>query len=240
MKRRDLLAVFSALALMAGAVAYFNPFAAGQFVHGVDVSNHQGAIDWRALSEDGVSFAYVKASEGASFVDARFAANWRAAADAGLYVGAYHFFTLCRPGAAQAAHFVSLLPRETTRALPPALDAEHMGPCKKGPTIEDVAAEVDAFLDVVERDHGVRPIVYTTRQFHDAHLKEMRGERFWVRSLFHRPDFRSREWVFWQHSNRGEKRGVAGPVDLNVFRGDAAALARLAGTERNRAMSEKS
>jgi lysozyme len=44
--------------------------------YGIDVSNHQGAIAWDRVAGDRISFAYVKASEGPDFVDARFADNW--------------------------------------------------------------------------------------------------------------------------------------------------------------------
>ena len=91
---------------------------------------------------------------------------------------------------------------------------------------ERLVGEMQAFLDALEAHYGVRPILYTTREYHDAHLSELDGERFWLRSLFTRPNYRRNDWVIWQHHNAGHKRGVSGPVDLNAFRGDAAALDR--------------
>jgi lysozyme len=210
------------------AAGWWTPWA-GAHVQGVDVSHHQGAIDWRALASDNISFAYIKATEGAAHVDTRFAANWDGAGRAGLYRGAYHFFTLCQPGAAQAANFIAVVPA-TPGALPPALDMEHMGPCREGPTMTNVVREMRVWLDTVETHYGARPIIYTTREFHDAHLRELRGERFWIRSIGLRPNFREHDWIIWQHHNRARKRGVSGPIDLNAFRGDAAALARFAGS----------
>jgi lysozyme len=226
--RRLLLAAFALLALAVGAslaLSWWTPWTA-RYVQGVDVSWHQGPIDWRALAASDVRFAYIKATEGGTHVDERFAANWRGAGEAGLYRGAYHFFTLCRPGAQQAAHFLATVPRE--HALPPAVDLEHMGPCRQGPTTENVTEEIIAFLDAVEAAFGVRPILYTTRQFHDAHLAEFPRERFWLRSLFAEPRFRQDQWVIWQHHNKGRRPGVSGPIDLNSFRGDEAALAAFA------------
>jgi lysozyme len=196
---------------------------ASRYVQGVDVSWHQGAIDWRALASDDIAFVYIKATEGATHVDPRFAFNWNEAGAAGLYRGAYHFFTLCRPGAAQAAHFIATVPR-APGALPHALDMEHMGPCREGPTMSDVVDEMRAWLDLLEAHYGARPLIYTTREFHDAHLQKVRGERFWIRSLFSGPQFRQREWVIWQHHNKARRRGVQGSIDLNAFRGDAEAL----------------
>jgi lysozyme len=207
------------------AAGFWSPWA-GRFVQGVDVSRHQGAIDWRTLASTDIRFAYIKASEGADHVDPMFAQNWRGAGEAGLKRGAYHFFTLCRTGLQQAANFLAVAP---AGELPHALDVEHMGPCRRGPEIADVRGEIDAYLDAVEARTGVRPLLYTTREFHDAHLKAVRGERFWLRSLFRWPQFRRRDWVIWQHHHRGSRPGVQGPIDLNSFRGDERAFAAFAG-----------
>lgn len=222
-----------ALALAAAIAAgggWWTPWAS-RYIQGVDVSWHQGAIDWRTLADDDVAFAYIKATEGGDHIDPRFAVNWEQAGAAGLYRGAYHFFTLCQPGARQAANFIAVVPRAAS-ALPAALDLEHMGPCREGPTMPDVITEARVFLDSVEAHYGVRPIIYTTRQFHDAHLQELTGERFWIRSIAAPPAFRQRDWVIWQHHNRGHKRGVSGPIDLNAFRGDATALEQFASSRR--------
>ncbi|MGQ0533441.1 MAG: glycoside hydrolase family 25 protein [Caulobacteraceae bacterium] len=226
------VALFAGVTLLLTAIAaaaggWWTPWAS-RYIQGVDVSWHQGAIDWRTLAADDIAFAYIKATEGADHVDPRFAFNWEHAAAAGLYRGGYHFFTLCQPGARQASNFIAVVPR-VEAALPPALDLEHMGPCREGPTMPDVITEARVFLDRVEAHYGVRPIIYTTREFHDAHLTQLTGERFWLRSIATPPSFRQRDWIIWQHHNRGHRRGVSGPIDLNAFRGDAAALAAFAG-----------
>ncbi len=236
MTRRLALAALAGALTVAGFAAMFGgwwtPWAS-RYVQGVDVSWHQGPIDWRALAADDVAFAYIKATEGGDYADPRFAANWEGAAAAGLYRGAYHFFTLCKPGTQQAANFIAIVPR-TAGALPAAVDLEHMGPCRDGPTMTDIIGEARTFLDLVQTHYGARPLIYTTREFHDAHLRELSGERFWIRSIAASPNFRERDWVIWQHHNRGHKRGVSGPVDLNAFRGDAAALAEFASSPNNR------
>jgi lysozyme len=194
---------------------------------GVDISHHQGDIDWEALKADGVDFAYIKASEGENFNDPRFSRNWFAAEQAGMLRGAYHFFARCRGGEAQARNFIRVVPRDA-RALPPAIDAEQMGPCRDGRGVEDVAAEIATFLKLVHAHYGKRPVIYTTRQFHDAHLAgKFAKERFWIRSLILAPRIRREQWVFWQYHNRGRRRGIAGPVDLNVFRGTRVELEAL-------------
>ena len=197
-------------------------------VRGVDVSHHQGPIDWEQLKADGVAFAYIKASEGETFNDPRFSRNWFAAEQAGILRGAYHFFSPCRTGKAQAENFIRVVPPDAS-ALPAVIDAEQMRPCRDRPSRPNLAAEIAVFLDLVEKAFGKRPVIYTTRKFHDAHLAgRFGGEHFWIRSLVIFPRFRKESWVFWQYHNRGKRSGVNGPVDLNVWRGTLAELKALA------------
>jgi len=225
-RRRVALGAVAVLMAAAGAALLsgrWSPWATG-LAQGVDVSRHQETIDWPALAADDVRFVYIKATEGSDYVDPRFAANWAGAGAVGLARGAYHFFTLCRSGAEQADNFIRVVPR-VEGALPHALDMEHLGPCRTRPALTDVAGEARVFLDRVAAHYGRRPIVYTTEPFHDLHLARMTGEGFWMRSLFVRPRARAGEWILWQHHNRGRRRGIVGPVDLNAFRGDAGAFA---------------
>ena len=211
------------------AAGFWSPWA-GRYVQGVDVSRHQGDIDWHALARTDIRFVYVKASEGGDYVDPMFAAHWKGAGAAGLKRGAYHYFTLCRSGALQAAQFIGVAPRDAE--LPPAVDLEHKGPCREGPPIADPAHELDVYLDAVEHATGRRPIIYTTREFHDAHLAALKGERFWVRSLFRWPQYRRTDWVLWQHHNKGMRAGISGAVDIDAFRGDERAFAAFAARAR--------
>lgn len=209
--------ILSALAIV---LRVWTPWGKGG-VRGIDVSHHQGKIDWNKVARNDVAFTYIKATEGGDFVDPKFTVNWRAARKAGISVGAYHFFTLCRPPELHAANFLNVTGHDR-HDLPPALDLEHMGPCEHGPTLNDPASAAIVFLDKVEAELGIRPIIYTTRQFHDAHLQKLKGERYWLRSLFFAPEYRQRSRDFWQHHNRGHVDGIEGPVDLNEFRGSHA------------------
>jgi hypothetical protein len=118
--------------------------------YGIDVSAHQGSIDWRAVADDGIGFAYVKATEGGDHTDSRFRRNWDGAEAARLERGAYHFFTLCTSGAAQARHFLQIVPPEAG-ALAPAVDLELAGNCRARPTRTEVAGQLESFLGEVAR-----------------------------------------------------------------------------------------
>lgn len=86
-------------------------------VFGVDVSSYQGEVDWPVLAEQGVDFAFIKATEGSLLQDRRFAANWAGAAAAGVRAGAYHFLSYDSPGETQADNFIAAVP-VTEGALP--------------------------------------------------------------------------------------------------------------------------
>ena len=185
---------------------------------GIDVSHHQGPIDWAALPQQGVDFAYIKATEGGDFRDRRFAANWAGARQAGISRGAYHFFTLCRSGAEQAANFIAAVPLEPD-ALPPAVDLEYFGNCSARLSPEAFHAELADFIARVEAHYRKPVLLYLTEEFDVAYGVSARVRRpLWLRSLVFEPDFGSRPWRIWQVSNFRRLRGVDGRVDWNVAR----------------------
>lgn len=195
-------------------------------VKGIDVSHHQGRIDWRRVAEDDVAFAFVKATEGGDYVDDLFAENFREARAAGLAVGAYHFFTQCRPGADQAKNFLAAVPR-TEPSLPPVVDIEFSGSCQRRPTVAEFETELAAFLAPVEAAFGRKAIVYLIGEARDLYGAAVPKRAEWVRSLALRPS--GDNWTFWQYHNKGRVDGVAGNVDLNVFNGEQRALLELTG-----------
>lgn len=187
-------------------------------VQGIDVSHHQGAIDWNRVRADGVEFAYIKASEGADLRDARFTENWRASGQAGVKRGAYHFFTLCRLARDQAENFIALVPRDEA-ALPHALDLEFGGNCSARPARGVILAEITTFIQMVEA-HSEKPmILYMTKEFDDEYrVSEAINRSLWLRSIFFPPDYATHPWVMWQASNMRTVDGISGSVDWNVVR----------------------
>jgi lysozyme len=187
-------------------------------VQGVDVSHHQGAIDWAMAAADGVDFAYIKASEGADLRDPRFTENWNAAAAAGIKRGAYHFFTLCKAGAEQATNFIASVPRESN-AMPPAVDLEFGGNCAAKPDRAALLKEVETFIKMVEA-HSEKPVMlYVTREFEEAYQISTAIDRpLWLRRMALEPNYGTHPWVMWQAHARRRVNGIDGPVDWNVLR----------------------
>lgn len=211
----------------AGGYLYFRAFSPDRSkypVRGIDVSHHQGQIDWRRVAADDVAFAVIKATEGGDHVDDAFAANLRAARAAGLAVGAYHFFTFCRPGADQARNFIAVVPRDQP-LLPPVVDIEFGGNCPQRPTPEQLSTELAAFLAPVEAAFGKPAIVYLTDEAAQTYAGHIVARPLWLRSLLLKPN--RDDWVYWQYHNRGRVDGISGDVDLNVLQGGPAVLAAL-------------
>jgi lysozyme len=208
-----------ALALAAWLFAiHWRPSAATYPRQGIDVSRHQGLIDWPTVARQKVDFAYIKASEGGDRKDWRFAENWRGAGEAGIARGAYHYFTLCAPGDAQAANFIATVPADP-KMLPPAVDLEFGGNCAARPTPETLITELMVFIRKLE-EHYRRPVtLYLTREFDAGYQVSARIPRkLWLRSLVWEPGWGARRWSIWQASSFRRVPGIAGRVDWDVMR----------------------
>ena len=197
----------------------------GYDVRGVDVSRHQGAIDWSALADDNTTFAFIKATEGGDWVDPLFERNWREADQAGVIRGAYHFYTLCRTGADQAQNFIETVPVESGM-LPPAIDLEFGGNCSARPSVEDFREDLDVFVGMVTLHYGTRPIVYTNPRFYEKYLDDEPPDVIWWLQAPVVQPWGEPEWTFWQYFPAA-KDGVSGRVDRNAFRGNRAELSTL-------------
>lgn len=191
-------------------------------VFGVDVSTYQGQIDWPVLAEQGVDFAFIKASEGSGLRDVRFAENWAGAQAAGIRPGAYHFFSYDSPGEGQAENFIAAVP-VTPGALPPVVDIEFYGPYLEEPAgAERVKAILDPLLERLEECYGVKPILYATYRSWQLYLsgREYRDYPLWISSPVVAPMLH--DWDFWQYSHTARLEVYDGHqplIDLNVFRG---------------------
>ncbi|WP_265518143.1 GH25 family lysozyme [Nitratireductor luteus] len=197
-------------------------------VHGTDVSKYQPDVDWAEARQSGISFVFIKATEGGDRVDEAFRRHWNGAKAAGIPRAAYHFFYFCRPAIEQARWFIANVPRDPS-ALPPVLDMEwnpFSPTCTIRPPAEKVRAEMRIFLDAIERHYGKRPIIYTSIDFfEDNGLWRFKGYPFWLRSVAGHPDdkYGGHPWVFWQYTGTGVVPGIEGNADINVFNGDTSA-----------------
>ena len=194
-------------------------------VFGVDVSTYQGKVDWEELAAQGVDFAFIKATEGSSLQDVRFAENWAGAQAAGIRPGAYHFFSYDTPGQQQAENFIRTVP-VTAGALPPVVDIEFYGSYLEEPADRETArAILDPLLDALEEHYGVKPILYATYRSYQLYLSGGAYDDYplWMSSPGVSPLLW--DWGFWQYSHSGHLEGYDGHqqwIDFDIFRGSKA------------------
>jgi lysozyme len=183
---------------------------------GIDVSHHQGKIDWEELMIDKgfdtiVDFVYCKVTEGADHLDTQWERNREKLNEMGVLNGAYHYFSTKTPPRPQAAHFLAHWD-ERDIDLPPVLDVED-----EGFSDEDLIAKMQIWLTEVERVSGRRPVIYTSLNFYETKFRNrFPGYKFWLAAYSREPQYMTDEDVIhWQFSEKGDLPGV-GKVDVNV------------------------
>jgi lysozyme len=191
-------------------------FVAHYRVRGIDVSSYQHRIDWKSVAQTGeYTFAYIKATEGTTYRDAYFQANWRGAKENGLLRGAYHYFTVGQSGAEQANHYIRNVPKEAG-TLPPMLDLEVSG---KDRTV--MLRQITVFLDRLRQYYGIAPLIYTDPQRYAEYIQgHLEDYPLTISDVMTPPHWIGvTRWTFWQYSDHGHVSGIAGSVDLDAFYG---------------------
>ena len=195
----------------------------GYEIHGIDISHHQGHIDWDELKDKGmigkypIRFVMIKATEGSTQTDENFRENFHQAREYGFTRGAYHFYSVHSPAARQAQHFISQVKLENGD-LPPVLDVEHK---PKDQTDEEFKASVLKWLDIVEWHYKVKPIIYTYYKFKTKYLSDSVFNQYpyWIAHYYvDSVEYKGR-WKFWQHTDVGKLPGIKGHVDFNIYNG---------------------
>ena len=196
-----------------------NWFVGGQAL-GVDVSSYQVDTDFQRLKEQGVEFAYIKATEGSSHVDESFAEKWAEVLAAGIPAGAYHYFSYGSSGATQAENFIATIGDLSGRLIP-AVDMElTVEEVYSPPEKDEVVRGLKAFLAVLEERYGVKPLIYAQKDYWDKYLADDFGDYpRWARNVFY-PVWvdAGDDWVVWQYNDRGVMEGYSGEkyIDLNI------------------------
>ena len=193
---------------------------------GVDVSSYQADIDMDKLKEQNIKFIYIKATEGSTTQDERFAENWKNAKEADLLSGAYHFFSYDSEGKTQAKNFIKTVGKDLKGRLLPVVDVEYYGDKEDNPPEKaDVIRELKIFLDMLEKKYGVKPVIYTRADLYDKYLKgEFDEYKKWMSSLYTPLSWNYKDdWYIWQYLNKGELEGYTGGekyIDLNIVNTD--------------------
>lgn len=194
---------------------------------GVDVSYHQGEINWRQVARDGISFAMIRAggryygvNSGTIFEDSQFKNNIQGALDAGLETGVYFFSqAVTVEEAEEEARFLLELLKGYEFTGPVVFDWENIDydtARTDGVDSATVTAMANAFCQIVE-GAGYRPMIYFNRYIayllYD--LEEVDQYPFWLAEYDQTPQFYY-GFQIWQYTDKGRVDGIQGGVDMNI------------------------
>lgn len=196
-------------------------------LRGIDVSEHQGAIDWQKVRDDGVEYAIIRAgyrgySEGKLFEDACFKTNIEGAKSAGLKVGVYFFSQAVNTlEATEEAEFLLSSVKDYDLDLPVFFDWEQVTEVGKtrvdnvdGTAITDCALAFCGTVETAGYDAGV--YFYRSLGYYDYELNRLTNLVFWVGAPGSAPDFYYKH-TMWQYSFTGTVNGIEGGTDLNLL-----------------------
>ena len=192
---------------------------------GVDVSYHQGVIDWEKVAGDGIDFAMIRAGgryygSGVVFEDSQFRSNLRGAMEAGLDTGVYFFSqAITVEEAREEARFLLNLLEDFDFSGPVVFDWENIDydtARTDGVGSATVTAMAQAFCQEVE-SAGYQPMIYVNRYI--AYLiYELGGVAdypFWIAEYGETPEFYY-DYQIWQYTDSGKVAGINGPADMNI------------------------
>ncbi len=181
-----------------------------QSVKGIDVSKYQDNINWSKVAKDStIKFVYIKATEGTSIKDPKYAINIKKAKEAGLLVGSYHLYSSKTTAYQQFANFKSVVSKKQ-QDLIPVLDIE-------GHHCDRLyMARVDKLLELMETEYGVKPMIYTSERLYKTHFAGKKYAKYHIFIANYRT-YPTTRFTLWQYTERGKCPGIKGNVDFNRF-----------------------
>jgi len=202
-----------------------NPMTQQTEIIGVDISKYQGEVDFKQLKAAGITYVFVKASEGNTYQDPLFARNFAQAKQAGLIVSAYHFYETNDAPNSQLENFTQLVTL-SAGDLPPVVDIEKLH-------MQDdlmLTHHLQSYLIGLEKHYGVKPIIYTGLNFANQHVTEFAQYPLWIAEYGRaQPTLPTgwSNWTFWQWSQSHTLKGIEGQVDADKFNGTSVHFANL-------------
>lgn len=185
----------------------------------IDVSEHNGLIDWSAARADGVSFAFIRTGFGQDYEsqdDAYFHINMENAIKAGVKVGVYFYSyaTTAEQAIGEAEHCCRLIePYKNKISFPVFYDVEES---KIEHHIEET---IPAFINYMN-DHGYNAGVYCTVSWFDDYFKPIDCSYFWLASWGSddgEPHTKPQWCDIWQYTSHGNVDGINGYTDLDIL-----------------------
>ncbi len=191
----------------------------GALIDGIDVSSHQGEINWeKVTANDDIRFAYIKATEGETYQSPHYVDNVTQAQDNGLLVGSYHYLSTTSPIRQQYANFVRAM-GAVRQDLIPMIDIEERGQWSRNQLIDSLSL----MAQMLEQHFGCRPMIYSTMEFYNLNLSPQFNKYplYIGRYSNSAPDISwEGNYTIWQFSEDGIMAGINVYVDMCRFHPD--------------------
>ena len=185
---------------------------------GIDVSNWQGNINFAEVKSDGIQVVYIKASEGANYIDPFFEQNYQGAKENGLLIGVYHYLTATSVEEArvQANFFGSVISGKNLDCKL-AMDFESFGNLN----IDEINQISLVFLEQIQAITGKEPVVYSdTFNATNTFGSQVANYPLWVAQYGVSEPTENGKWDTWvgfQFTDEGVVAGIDGFVDRDKF-----------------------
>ena len=189
-------------------------------LYGIDVSHHQGVIDWsrvKTWDSHKIEFAYIKATEGATWSDKTYNANLKGAKAAGIPVGSYHYFRTTSSPEAQFANFIAHVDK-SKQDLIPLIDLEERAHWDS----DTYHRNLRIFLNLVEDHFGKKPMIYTVNSFYNANLSFKYTSYHMLIGRYGSNEplmIDGSGWSIWQFTESARINGIPKAVDIDVTNG---------------------
>lgn len=183
---------------------------------GIDVSHHNGEINWKQVPD--VEFVYIKATEGATFVDPMYQQNIKGARAKKLRVGAYHYFRTTSSVQKQFENYKQHVRKEDIDLIP-MVDVEE---CRNWST-KQFQDSLILFIQLVKSHYGKAPMIYSVNTFYNRYCAPRLNNYHLLIGRYgnDEPFIKGKgNYTIWQKSQTGKLTGIPKSVDIDVFRKD--------------------
>lgn len=182
---------------------------------GIDVSHHQGNILWEEVAKENIDFVYIKVTEGATYIDPCFHYNMKEATNAGLLVGAYHYFRMTSSATEQFENFKKAL-NGYAFDLIPMIDVE----TSDNKPIKQLQDSLNVFIKLLKEEYGCSPMIYGTQRSYNTYCapKYNKYHLYIGRYGTNEPEIKgSGTYSIWQYTESAIVKGIPKPVDMCRF-----------------------
>ncbi len=200
--------------------------------NGIDVSEHNGVINWQSVKNSGVQFAMIRCAyrgygNGRIVTDSQFDYNIRNAYAAGIQVGIYFFSqaTSITEAVEEANYAINLAKQYNCITYPIAIDTEYSGAPNNSGRADGLSVAirtnvVAAFCNQVQNS-GYTPMVYASRNwlYDNLEVTRLLNYETWLAHYTNNSEINSDykyDYTMWQYTSSGSVSGVSGRVDLNI------------------------